>query len=152
MFEGPTVSLVAWTWLVTGLVGEEKVYIATQGPIVSTVGDFWRMVWQEHRPSLSLITNIEEMNRGRPLWTSPGVCCLVRAQASYFRVNLSAILGGLVCLPCCLAQGRKCEDEEVKSVTQSHTNSQRQSLELASPPSVLRILNTLLRCRPACQG
>nr|XP_037855512.1 tyrosine-protein phosphatase non-receptor type 5 isoform X6 [Chlorocebus sabaeus] len=45
-----------------GYGGEEKVYIATQGPIVSTVADFWRMVWQEHTPIIVMITNIEEMN------------------------------------------------------------------------------------------
>lgn len=48
-------------WL-QGYGGEEKVYIATQGPIVSTVADFWRMVWQEHAPIIVMITNIEEMN------------------------------------------------------------------------------------------
>lgn len=37
-------------------------YIATQGPIVSTVADFWSMVWQEHTPIIVMITNIEEMN------------------------------------------------------------------------------------------
>lgn len=37
-------------------------YIATQGPIVNTVSDFWRMVWQEHSPIVVMITNIEEMN------------------------------------------------------------------------------------------
>ncbi|MBZ3883159.1 Tyrosine-protein phosphatase non-receptor type 5 [Sciurus carolinensis] len=45
-----------------GYGGEEKVYIATQGPIVSTIADFWRMVWQEHTPIIVMITNIEEMN------------------------------------------------------------------------------------------
>ncbi|XP_011943976.1 PREDICTED: tyrosine-protein phosphatase non-receptor type 5 isoform X5 [Cercocebus atys] len=47
---------------IRGYGGEEKVYIATQGPIVSTVADFWRMVWQEHTPIIVMITNIEEMN------------------------------------------------------------------------------------------
>ncbi|XP_032749454.1 tyrosine-protein phosphatase non-receptor type 5 [Rattus rattus] len=47
---------------IRGYNGEEKVYIATQGPIVSTVADFWRMVWQERTPIIVMITNIEEMN------------------------------------------------------------------------------------------
>ncbi|XP_019375241.1 PREDICTED: tyrosine-protein phosphatase non-receptor type 5 [Gavialis gangeticus] len=47
---------------IRGYGGEEKVYIATQGPIVNTVSDFWRMVWQECSPIIVMITNIEEMN------------------------------------------------------------------------------------------
>ncbi|MCI4393263.1 hypothetical protein PGIGA_G00155310, partial [Pangasianodon gigas] len=45
-----------------GYGGQEKVYIATQGPTVNTVGDFWRMVWQERCPIIVMITNIEEKN------------------------------------------------------------------------------------------
>lgn len=48
-------------------------YIATQGPIVSTVGDFWHMVWQEHTPIIVMITNIEEMNEVGTPAPSPGV-------------------------------------------------------------------------------
>ncbi|KAI1889868.1 hypothetical protein AGOR_G00167350 [Albula goreensis] len=45
-----------------GYEGEEKVYIATQGPTVNTVTDFWRMVWQERSSIIVMITNIEEKN------------------------------------------------------------------------------------------
>lgn len=47
---------------VQGYGGEECAYIATQGPTVNTVGDFWRMVWQEKCPIITMITNLEEKN------------------------------------------------------------------------------------------
>ncbi|XP_034773035.1 tyrosine-protein phosphatase non-receptor type 5-like [Acipenser ruthenus] len=47
---------------IRGYGEEEKVYIATQGPTVNTVSDFWRMVWQERSPIIVIITNIDEIN------------------------------------------------------------------------------------------
>ncbi|XP_020385430.1 tyrosine-protein phosphatase non-receptor type 5 [Rhincodon typus] len=47
---------------IRGYGGEEKVYIATQGPTVNTVSDFWTMIWQERSTIVVMITNLEEKN------------------------------------------------------------------------------------------
>ncbi|XP_069480265.1 tyrosine-protein phosphatase non-receptor type 5 [Ambystoma mexicanum] len=47
---------------IRGYEEKEREYIATQGPTVNTVSDFWRMVWQQHVPIIVMITNIEEVN------------------------------------------------------------------------------------------
>ncbi|XP_046382949.1 tyrosine-protein phosphatase non-receptor type 7-like isoform X2 [Ischnura elegans] len=49
---------------VRGYDGEEKAYIATQGPLPHTVQDFWEMVLQEHVPAIVMITKLKE--KGRP--------------------------------------------------------------------------------------
>jgi protein tyrosine phosphatase len=43
-----------------GYEGEEKAYIATQGPMSHTIVDFWRMVWIEKSPIIVMITKLKE--------------------------------------------------------------------------------------------
>lgn len=45
---------------VRGYAGQEKVYIATQGPMPNTVADFWEMVWQEDAPLIVMLTQLRE--------------------------------------------------------------------------------------------
>lgn len=45
---------------IRGYQGAPKVYIATQGPMVHTVGDFWDMVWQERAPAIVMLTRLKE--------------------------------------------------------------------------------------------
>ncbi|XP_036389959.1 tyrosine-protein phosphatase non-receptor type 7-like [Megalops cyprinoides] len=45
---------------VRGYGGSAKTYIATQGPMVNTVGDFWEMVWQEDSSIIVMITDLKE--------------------------------------------------------------------------------------------
>ena len=33
-----------------------KAYIVTQGPMETTIGDFWRMVWQERASCIVMVT------------------------------------------------------------------------------------------------
>ena len=39
-----------------------RAFIATQGPLQSTIGDFWRMVWQYNSPVVVMLT--ETMEKG----------------------------------------------------------------------------------------
>ncbi|XP_060089233.1 tyrosine-protein phosphatase non-receptor type 7 [Heteronotia binoei] len=45
---------------IRGYDGQEKAYIATQGPMLNTVNDFWTMVWQEQVPVIVMLTKLKE--------------------------------------------------------------------------------------------
>uniref|UniRef100_A0A8D3CRY0 protein-tyrosine-phosphatase n=1 Tax=Scophthalmus maximus TaxID=52904 RepID=A0A8D3CRY0_SCOMX len=47
---------------VQGYLGDERAYVATQGPMVNTVNDFWQMAWQEESPAVVMITKLKEKN------------------------------------------------------------------------------------------
>lgn len=45
-----------------GYNGAPSAYIATQGPMLNTVHDFWEMVWQEGSTTIVMITKLKEKN------------------------------------------------------------------------------------------
>ncbi|KAJ8008828.1 hypothetical protein DPEC_G00082480 [Dallia pectoralis] len=47
---------------IRGYHGDEKAFIATQGPMINTVNEFWQMAWQEDCPVIVMITKLKEKN------------------------------------------------------------------------------------------
>ncbi|XP_014090961.2 tyrosine-protein phosphatase 69D isoform X2 [Bactrocera oleae] len=44
---------------------ERKKFICAQGPMESTVNDFWRMIWEQHLEIIVMLTNLEEYNKSK---------------------------------------------------------------------------------------
>lgn len=43
----------------------QNAYIATQGSLPETFGEFWRMVWEQHTANIIMMTKLEEKSRVR---------------------------------------------------------------------------------------
>ncbi|XP_008413170.1 tyrosine-protein phosphatase non-receptor type 7 isoform X1 [Poecilia reticulata] len=57
---------------VRGYRGAARAFIATQGPMLHTVGDFWDMVWQERSSIIVMVTKLKENNeKCEPYWPQP---------------------------------------------------------------------------------
>nr|XP_046253087.1 tyrosine-protein phosphatase non-receptor type 7-like isoform X2 [Scatophagus argus] len=57
---------------IRGYKGAARAYIATQGPMLHTVGDFWDMVWQERSSIIVMVTRLKESNEKCELyWPQP---------------------------------------------------------------------------------
>ncbi|CAF3337665.1 unnamed protein product [Rotaria socialis] len=55
---------------VSGYHDQEKAYIFTQGPLQTTLKDFWRMIWQENISIVVMTTNVRESGTVKcyPYW------------------------------------------------------------------------------------
>ncbi|XP_078481055.1 uncharacterized protein LOC100183702 isoform X4 [Ciona intestinalis] len=56
---------------------QERKFIATQGPLDRTTGDFWRMVWEQECLVIVMLTNPVESGKTKcaKYWPDQGKCC-----------------------------------------------------------------------------
>ena len=68
--ESPDIDFIAF---IKSLQGYNKInaYIACQGPIESTITEFWRMVWEQH---VSTIVNLGETGKVRIINKISPIC------------------------------------------------------------------------------
>ncbi len=50
---------------------ERKKFVCAQGPMESTVFDFWRMAWEQRVEIIVMLTNVEEYNKTKCFQVSP---------------------------------------------------------------------------------
>lgn len=63
---------------------KQNAYIATQGSLPETFGDFWRMIWEQRSATVVMMTKLEERSRVRisihlfhfKTFPSESLCCL----------------------------------------------------------------------------
>lgn len=70
---------------------KQNAYIATQGPLPESFGDFWRMVWEQRAASVVMMTRLEEKSRVRPTQppgTQTHTITALRCDNSYYHGRL----------------------------------------------------------------
>lgn len=65
---------------------KQNEYIATQGPLPNTVGDFWRMVWEQNSRTIVMMTQLEERGRVKCVQYWPS-----RDSVTYHGISITAV-------------------------------------------------------------
>ncbi|TWW64412.1 Receptor-type tyrosine-protein phosphatase R [Takifugu flavidus] len=91
---------------IRGYRGDERAFIATQGPMVNTVNDFWQMAWQEEAPAIVMITKLKEKNEK---------CVLYWPEKRGIYGKVEVLVSGL----------RECEHYSTRSLTLKCGNQTR---------------------------
>ena len=62
--------------------GETRAYIAAQGPMNSTIDDFWRMVWEQNVVTVVMLTRLVEDAKVIKVWLLISYNCMSHSVKS----------------------------------------------------------------------
>lgn len=62
---------------------KKNAYIACQGPMISTVEDFWRMVWEKHSCLIVMLCSVKESGKVRKNIYNMHVYKLIQVNLNY---------------------------------------------------------------------
>uniref|UniRef100_A0A1I8EET4 Protein-tyrosine phosphatase containing protein n=1 Tax=Wuchereria bancrofti TaxID=6293 RepID=A0A1I8EET4_WUCBA len=63
-------------------------FIITQAPMENTIGDFWRMVWQERSPYIFMLISRKEDNRCAQYWPRLAIFMPTGDQITYYGLTI----------------------------------------------------------------
>ncbi|XP_038210063.1 tyrosine-protein phosphatase non-receptor type 4 [Zerene cesonia] len=94
---GPTGDYVNASYINMEIPNSDLVltYIATQGPLASTVGDFWQMVWESESSLIVMLTVLAERGRAKchQYWPKVGTTSLKTSNSLTVLTNSEQNLG-----------------------------------------------------------
>jgi protein tyrosine phosphatase len=61
--KNPGDSYINANYIANPYTGEQKYFIATQGPIPQSMANFWQMVWLEHISAVVMLCGLQEHGR-----------------------------------------------------------------------------------------
>ena len=81
-----------------------KQYIATQGPLPTTIEDFWRLVWEQRCSAIVMLTHLVEGDKVRKLTVTEShcyiMCMILQNKCSQYwpdpHINRTLVFGDFI--------------------------------------------------------
>eukprot|EP00795_Rhopilema_esculentum_P011401 gene11401-21599_t len=100
---------------IRGYGNAANMYIATEGPLQSTVANFWRMIWEQKCQNIVMITKLKEKNEEKcaEYWPSPNSKTQVKYDDITVTFDSKVDAGGYVITKLYISHGKFLEESRL---------------------------------------